>query len=162
MSLDRLKALNKPDKPLMNPEQLLEEYNLKIPFYGIPPEVLNTLVRMITEVAKHQAPMQDRIALLPTWEDWTKDIMPTVETAMNAHTEAVKTLRNNLQWEFQNQGEQQRNSLSALMDKKLNGLEQTLIARDNMPKKLRLKWMGIGAALPVLLSGLLWLLKVLL
>ena len=35
MSLDRLKALNKPDKPLMNPGQLLEEYNLKIPFYGL-------------------------------------------------------------------------------------------------------------------------------
>lgn len=81
---------------------------------------------------------------------------------MNAHTEAVRVCESNLRRDFQNQGEQQRNRISALMDKKLNGLEQTLIARDNTPIKLRFKWMGIGAALPVLLSGLLWLLKVLL
>ncbi len=159
MSLDRLKSLNKPDKPLMQPENLMEEYNLKIPFYGIPPEVLEKLVLMITEVAKHQAPMQEKIALLPTWEDWRTQIMPTVETAMSTHTEAVRACENSLRRDFQNQGEQQRNSLSALMDRKISGLEQTLKARDNTPSKLRWKWIGIGAALPVLLSGLLWLLK---
>ncbi len=78
---------------------------------------------------------------------------------MNAHTEAVRVCESNLRRDFQNQGEQQGNSLSALMDRKISGLEQTLIARDNTPVKLRWKWIGIGAALPVLLSGLLWLLK---
>ena len=159
MSLDRLKTLNKPDNPLMQKENLMEEYNLKLPFYGIPPEVLEKLVLMITEVAKYQAPMQDKIAHLPTWEDWTQDIMPAVKTAMSSHTEAVRACESSLQREFRNQGEQQRNSLSALMDRKISGLEQTLTARDNTPFKQRLKWMGIGAALPVLLSGLLWLLK---
>ncbi len=159
MSLEHLKTLNKPDRPLEQPENLLEEYNLKIPFYGIPPEVLETLVLMMTETAKYQAPMQEQILKLPTWDDWMKDIQPTVSKAMNGHTAAVKVCESSLKQEFQSQMDTLKKSVSGAVTSKISGLEQTLKARDNTPTKLRWKWIGIGSALPILLSGLLWLLK---
>jgi len=159
LNTDRLKALNKPDNPLIKPENLMEEYQIKVPLYGIPPEVFNTLVLMMTEIAKYQAPMQDKIKDLPTWEDWMTDIQPTVEKAMNGHIQAVRTCENNLRRDFQNQTDSLRTSVTKSVMSKLTDMETRLQARDNTSAKLRWKWIGIGAMLPILLSGLLWLLS---
>ena len=149
-----------PDKPLEQPENLIQEYNLKIPFYGIPPEVLNTLVRMITEVAKYQAPMQEKIGELPTWTDWKEDIHPTMREAMSSHTQAVRACESSLKRAFDNQTETVTAAVMKSVNGKLSKLEQTLQARDNTTTKRRWQWMGIGAALLLMLSGLLLLLKI--
>ena len=159
MSLENLKSMNKPDNSLNRQENMLNEYQIKVPFYGVPPEVLNTLVRMMTEVAKYQAPMQEQINHLPTWEDWEKSIQPTVSRAMNGHTHAVQACESNLKRAFNNQTQTITRDITSSLIGKITKLEKTLQARDNTPSKRQLQWMGIGALIPIILSGLWWLLN---
>ena len=153
MNVDKLKALNKP-------EYLMEELNIKVPVYGLPPEVMNNLLLMLAEIAKYQAPMQEQIAKLPTWGSWVKSIQPAIEEAMNGHTAAVGKCQQVLERDFQSGMDDLKAKLTAMLTGKLKGLEETLQARDTTPWKVRAKWIGIGASIPTMCWGLLWLLKI--
>jgi len=152
LNTEQLKALNKP-------ENLLEEYNVKIPFYGIPPEVLQNLIFMLTEIAKYQAPMQEQIAQLPTWAAWEKSIRQDIRQAMSGHVNAVSKCQKSLEYDLQKGLTVLKKGLAETLDGRLNRLEKTLQARDATPGKLRLKWVGIGAAILPVSWGLWHLLK---
>ena len=161
MGLSELKAKNQPDKPI---GEMVKRLQIEVPVYGLPPEVFEKLLLMITEVAKHQAPMQEKIDLLPTWEDWNKDIQPEVHKAMNSHTRAVDNLKSDLCRDIQYRLDEQESTLTNLMDSKLTEFYQSLQARDNTPSKRKWKLLGIGAAIgtaaPLLCWGLLWLSRI--
>ena len=152
MNTEQLKALNKP-------ENLLEEYNVKIPFYGIPPEVLQNLIFMLTEIAKYQAPMQERINELPTWAAWENSIRQDIKDSMSGHATAVSKFQKSLEREFQNQMKALKRGLAETLDGRLNRWEKKLQIRDTTPSKLRWKWIGIGAAILPVSWGLWHLLK---
>ena len=62
MNIEQLKALNKP-------ENLIENYQLQLPFYGLPPETLQQLLTMLSAIAKELAPMRAEVSQLPTWQN---------------------------------------------------------------------------------------------
>ena len=148
------------ENPLMKPEALIENYQIAVPFYGIPPEVLNNLLLMLTEIAKHQAPMQAEISKLPTWEDWEKGIQPRIETATNGLIRATRDCQGHIEREIRSQTSTMTTSISQTITDKIKKLEATLQARDMWEWKLRFKWMGIGATVLLVLWGLLWLLRI--
>ena len=156
-TFDTLKAKNPPDKMI---GKLMKELTVTVPLYGIPPEVFEQLLLMITEIAKLQAPMQEKIAELPTWTDWAEHIQPEVHKAMNSHTRAVDNLKSDVCREMGYRLDGQETVLTNL----LTEFHKTLQARDNTPIKRKWKLLGIGAAIgaavPLLCWGLLWLSRI--
>ena len=144
MNTERLKALNKP-------ENLMESYNLKLPFYAIPPEALQDLIFLLAEIAKYQEPLQKRINELPG----RKDLSTLIQRAMAGQiNNSVRALQRDIHG--------QTDTLKKGMDTiagRLRRLEKTLQSPRKEPWELRLKWAAIGAAVPVMLWGLWTLLK---
>lgn len=161
MAYEELRAKNQPDKLI---GEMMKELTVTVPVYAMPPEVFEKLLLMMTEIARHQAPMQEKIDQLPTWEEWVKEIQPEVHKAMNSHARAVDNLKSDLCRDILYRLDGQKTTLTNLRDSKLTGLHQSLQARDNTPKKRKWKLLGIGAAIgaatPLLCWGLLWLLKI--
>ena len=159
MTTEELKSLNKP-------ENLLKNLTLELPIMGLPPEVLSKLILMLSEIARYQAPMQEKIRQLPTWTEWKAEIQPEIVKGSERAAVAVRDCENALKRDYQTRMDSLESKVAGAIHANLKGVgstvqktEQRLQARDNTPKKRRLQWMGIGAALPILLSGLWWLLK---
>jgi hypothetical protein len=74
---------------------------------------------MMTEIAKHQAPMQEKIDQLPTWEEWKEDIQPEVHKAMNSHARAVDNLKSDLCRDILYWLDGQKTTLTNPLDSKL-------------------------------------------
>ena len=153
MDKDRLKALNRP-------ENLLKNYHLEAPLYAIPPDTLKNLLAMLTEIAKRQSPMQEQIALLPSWGHLQEEIIPAIEKIQEYQKEA---LRNGL-WGIENAMNtafrEQQQTLSQTITTEAKHLEQQLRMRDFTPLKTKLTYLAAGIALPLILWGLLWVLRI--
>jgi len=150
---DKLKALNRP-------ENLLHSYQLEVPLFAIPPETLEDLLRLLTEIALRQAPMQEQIGQLPTWTDVQSEIVPAIEAAQERQKSA---LRDGL-WGIENRigkaFREQQTALSQTITSETKHLEQQLRMRDFTPLKTKFLWWAAGTALPLILWGLLWIFKI--
>jgi len=150
---DKLKALNRP-------ENLLHSYQLEVPLFAIPPETLEDLLRLLTEIALRQAPMQEQIGQLPTWADVQNEIVPAIEAAQEQQKSALRDGLGRIESAINKGFREQQTALSNTITGETKRLEQQLQMRDFTPLKTRFLWWAAGTALPLILWGLLWIFKI--
>ena len=154
MNIEHLKALNKP-------ENLIEQYQIQLPMYAIPTETLEQLLTMLSAIGQGQAPIQENIAKLPTWQDIQETLYPILEQNGNSYLQAALESEKSLERVMRNQSEALKSMVMKTISEQLKDMERSLMARDLTPLKIRLKWMGWGALVPTILFALLWILKTL-
>ena len=153
MDKDKLKALNRP-------ENLLSNYQLEVPLFAIPPETLEKLLELLTEIALRQAPMQEQIGQLPTWADVQNEIVPAIEAAQEEQKSALRDGLGRIESAMNKAFREQQMALSQTILNETQRLEQQLQMRDFTPLKTRFLWWAAGTALPLILWGLLWIFKI--
>lgn len=154
MDTEILKVLNKP-------ENLIDNYQIQLPFYGLSPETLEQLLMMLSAIAQGQAPIQEQINKLPTWDNLHETQTPLLQAIVRRQETEISSSEAHIKRELQNQMSDMKTSLNQTIAHRTSELEQTLKARDLSPWKLRLKWAGTGAMLPLVFWGLQWPLKIL-
>jgi len=150
---DKLKALNRP-------ENLLHSYQLEVPLFAIPPETLEDLLRLLTEIALRQAPMQEQIGQLPTWADVQNEIVPAIEAAQEQQRSTLRDGLGRIEGAMNKAFQEQQAELSKIVTDESKRLEQLLRMRDFTPWKTKLLCWAAGTALPLILWGLLWIFKI--
>ena len=153
MDKDKLKALNRP-------ENLLSNYHLEVPLFAIPPETLENLLRLLTEIALRQAPLQEQIGLLPSWADVQGEIIPVIEAAQEGQKSALLSGLGRIESATTKAFREQQTALSQTITGETKRLEQQLQMKDFTPLKTRFLWLAAGVALPLILWGLLWIFKI--
>ena len=84
MDIAKLKQLNKPDGlPENKPEDLLEEYHVKLNLYAIPPETLERLMTLILGIAGEQVLIKQQIEGLPGWEQIKTRVNPVLANILD-------------------------------------------------------------------------------
>jgi len=129
LNLEKLKQLN-------HAENLLQEYQIKLNLYAIPPETLESLLTLLTGIAREQAAAREQLDRLPTWEHITEKLYPILKGIARGIAEDAESIRGTI-----------RKELSANHEATLLSFQ----ARDKTPLVQRLKWMGAGAAAPTIL-----------
>jgi len=150
---DKLKALNRP-------ENLLRSYQLEVPLFAIPPEILENLLKLITEIALRQAPIQEQISQLPTWADVQNEIVPVIEAAQEEQKSALRDGLWSIESAINKSFREQQTKLLQTITDETKRLEQQLQMRDFTPLKTKFMWWAAGTALPLILWGLLWIFKI--
>jgi hypothetical protein len=150
---DKLKALNRPENYLSN-------YHLEVPLFAIPPETLENLLKLLTEIALRQAPMQEQIGQLPTWADVQNEIVPAIEAAQEQQKSALRDGLGRIESATNRAFREQQAALSKTVTDGTKHLEQQLRMKDFTPWKTKLLWWAAGTALPLILWGLLWIFKI--
>jgi len=150
---DKLKALNRP-------ENLLQSYKLEVPLFAIPPETLENLLALLTEIALRQAPMQEQIGQLPTWADVQNEIVPAIEAAQEEQKSALRDGLGRIESAINRAFREQQTALSQTITSETKHLEQQLRMKDFTSWKTKLLWGAAGTALPLILWGLLWIFKI--
>ena len=154
MDMEQLKEFNKP-------ENLVGNYNLTLPFYGLPPETLKELLILLTGIAQGQVPMQEEIAQLPTWQNLKEGLYPQMQRLDQNQVTRIENSTRTITRELQRLMEEQTGEVKRTIGKKTSQLEDNLKARDLSPMKLRLMWMGWGALALTTLYALLTIFKIL-
>jgi len=150
---DKLKALNRP-------ENLLSNYQLEVPLFAIPPETLEDLLTLLTEIALRQAPMQEQIGQLPTWADVQNEIVPAIEAAQEEQKSALRDGLRSIENAINRAFQEQQTALSQTITTETKHLEQQLQMKDFTPLKTKALYLAAGTALPLILWGLLWIFKI--
>ena len=153
MDKDKLKALNRP-------ENLLSNYHLEVPLFAIPPETLENLLTLLSEIALRQAPLQEQIGQLPTWTDVQNEIVPAIEAAQEEQRSALRDGLRGIESAISRAFREQQTALSQTITTETKHLEQQLRTKDFTPLKTRFLWWAAGTALPLILWGLLWIFKI--
>ena len=153
MDKDKLKALNRP-------ENLLSNYHLEVPLFAIPPETLENLLTLLTEIALRQAPMQEQIGQLPTWADVQNEIIPAIEAAQEEQKSTLRDGLRNIESTINRAFREQQTALSQTITTEAKHLEQQLRMQDFTPLKTKAMYLAAGTALPLILWGLLWIFRI--
>ena len=170
MDIEKLKQLNKP-------EDILEEYHVKLNLYAIPPETLERLMTLILGIAGEQILIKQQMEGLPAWREIRELLLPVLAKIEHLLTKEITEITEMVE----NSSEQQVSELKEV--RRHIGIKTSELARtlkedireelsksrslilqgfEKSPARLaqRLIWMGVGIGTSMIFFLLLSLLKV--
>ena len=155
MNMDRLKQLNKP-------ENLLEEYQVKLNLYAIPPDTLESLSASISENTRRQVSIQQQIDQLPAWKHIDEILIPAFGKMVSAVSADNDRIENEIQTDIQQELTASRNYITEQLEKHDQILVQEFQKQDLKPMVQKLKWMGGGFLVSTIIYLLITALRIML
>ena len=122
-------------------------------------EQYNAVARYFGAVGSNIAEITDSISYLPTQEGVNELVVRTLRPSLREMQQAAKEKMDSTKYSVEDRLSKQTESLTKLIDMKINRMMGELEARDLTPWKIRLKWASIGAILPLMGCILLLILR---
>ena len=122
-------------------------------------EQYNAVAQYFSAVGSNIAEITDSISYLPTQEGLNELVIRTLRPSLWDMQQVAKEKMDSTKYSVEDRLSKQTESLTKVVDMKINRMISELKARDLTPWKIRLKWASIGAILPLMGCILLLILR---